>query len=627
MIKLHLMFFSAFLNWSCSGPSGSGSESGSSAPTATTDPNKSTETPTSTPIAKPGSFTITSATPGVGKIIVSWTNSANAASYTVSYGTTSGSYPTTFSTAATSGIAITSLTRNTRYYFMVTAVNETGSTSAQAETTAMSLANWSEQAYLKAANVGSLDNFGGAIAISGDTIVIGAWSEASNQTTITNGATASSNNSLLSAGAAYVFKRSGTNWVQEAYLKPSNIDADDRFGVSVAISGDTIVVGAFTEQSNQTTITNGTTASANNTGGQVGAAYVFKRTGSTWSQEAYLKAPNAFGGYVFGNSVGISNDTIIVGSYGESSSQTTITNGATANSDRSASAGGAAYIFKRTGSTWAQEAYLKASNAGSGDMFGVSVAISGDSVVVGAYNEDSDQTSVTNGAPASSNNNAPNSGAAYVFKRSGTTWVQEAYLKAANSGANDEFGYSVAIYDNSIVVGARGESSNQMSVINGPTANTDDSLPNSGAAYVFERTGTNWSQAAYLKASNTDAADYFGYFVGISGSTVVVGAPKESSYLSSIINGSTSSSDNSSVNAGAAYVYRKVEGAFVQESYLKAPNADAGDYYGSVAIDGNSIAVGAYNESSNQYTITNGTTAPGNNLAAQSGAAYVLINP
>jgi hypothetical protein len=136
-------------------------------------------------------------------------------------------------------------------------------------------------------------------------------------------------------------------WIQDAYLKAPNADADDNFGHSVAVSGDTVAVGAWGEDSNQTTITNGPTASADNSASNAGAVYVFRRTGVTWAQESYLKAPNAGASDNFGYSVAVSGDTVAVGAYFEDSNQTTITNGATASADNSASSAGAVYIFVR----------------------------------------------------------------------------------------------------------------------------------------------------------------------------------------------------------------------------------------------------------------------------------------
>lgn len=172
------------------------------------------------------------------------------------------------------------------------------------------------------------------------------------------------------------------------------------------------------------------TASADNIRSGSGAAYVFKRSSSTWAQEAYLKAPNADVNDYFGFGLSISGDTLVVSTRDEDSNQTTITNGTTASADNSKTSSGAAYVFRRTGSTWAQEAYLKASNADSNDYFGASSAISGDSIVVGAMWENSNQTTITNGRGASANNSVGSAGAAYVFKRLGSSWAQEAYLKA-----------------------------------------------------------------------------------------------------------------------------------------------------------------------------------------------------
>nr|WP_315474141.1 FG-GAP repeat protein [uncultured Rhodoferax sp.] len=213
-----------------------------------------------------------------------------------------------------------------------------------------------------------------------------------------------------------MFVRSGSSWSQQAYLKAPNAEAIDEFSTSVAISGDTIVIGAARESSSQTTITNGSTASADNSASTAGAAYVFVRSGTSWSQQAYLKAPNAETEDRFGTSVAISGDTIVVGAETEGSNQATITNGSTASADNSTLYAGAAYVFVRSGSSWSQQAYLKASNVGVDDRFGINVAVSSDTVVVGAYQEDSNQTTITNGSSASSDNSAIEAGAAYVFK-------------------------------------------------------------------------------------------------------------------------------------------------------------------------------------------------------------------
>jgi hypothetical protein len=169
--------------------------------------------------------------------------------------------------------------------------------------------------------------------------------------------------------------------------------------------------------------------------------------------------------------------------------------------------------------TFSQQAYLKASNTGASDLFGISVAVSGDPVVVGASGE-AHVRGVNGPAPP------PRLGVAYVFVRSGAAWSQQAYLKASNTNPHDRFGWSVAVSSDTIVVGAKDEDSNATGV-NGDQS--DNSATASGAAYVFVRSGAAWSQQAYLKASNTGATDIFGWSVAVSGDTIVVGAVGEDS--------------------------------------------------------------------------------------------------
>jgi uncharacterized membrane protein len=398
-------------------------------------------------------------------------------------------------------------------------------------------ATWTQQAYLKASNTGTGDNFGRSVAIAGDTVVIGATGESSSAAGVNGN---QSDNGLPNSGAAYVFVRTGTNWSQQAYLKASNPGGGDRFGWSVAVAGDTVVVGAFRESSGATGINGDQTDDSAN---GAGAAYVFVRAGTNWSQQAYLKASNTDAADQFGNSVAISGETILVGANGESSSSTGVNGN---QNDNSAGVAGAAYVFVREGTNWSQQAYLKASNAGPGDFFGYSLALDGDTAVVGAWREESSATGV-NGDQ--SDNNSPQSGAAYIFVRSGTNWVQQAYLKASNTEASDNFGWAVAVSGNTVVVGAPFEDSSATGV-NG--ASNEMPADDSGAGYVFVRNGTNWSPQAYLKASNTETADNFGSSVAVAGDTVFVGSPREDSHAIGV-NGDES--DNSVVNSGAAYVF------------------------------------------------------------------------
>ncbi len=461
-----------------------------------------------------------------------------------------------------------------------------------------------QQAYLKASNTGAADWFGFSVAVSGDTVVVGARGEASAATGV-NGNQA--DNSAGQSGAAYVFVRSGASWSQQAYLKASNTNAGDSFGTSVAISGDTVVVGVPNEDSAATGV-NGN--QADNSAGSAGAAYVFVRSGTSWSQQAYLKASNTGAGDRFGSSVAVSGDTVVVGVPNEDSAATGV-NGNQA--DNSAPLAGAAYVFVRGGTSWSQQAYLKASNTNEADLFGDSIAISGDTVVVGAFGEDSAATGV-NGNQA--DDSATGAGAAYVFVRSGASWSQQAYLKASNTNELVEFSRSVAISGDTVVVSAYLEGSAATGV-NGNQF--DNSLADAGAAYVFVRSGSSWSQQAYLKASNTNATDYFGWSVAISGDTVVVGAFGESSAATGV-NGNQS--DNSATDAGAAYVFVRSGTRWSQQAYLKAANTNATDYFGwSAAISGDTVVVGSWREASSA-TGVNGNQSDNSTFAA--GAAYVF---
>lgn len=400
---------------------------------------------------------------------------------------------------------------------------------------------WTLQAYLKASNPDEFDRFGWSVAISGDTIVVGAPGEASWAGGVDGD---QSNNSMGNAGAAYVFVRDGGTWTQQAYLKASNTQTNDEFAGAVSISGDTIVVGANREDSASTGV-NGTQGNA---AGSSGAAYVFVRDGSSWSQQAYLKASNTEASDFFGTSVLVVDDTVVVGAIGEDSAATGM-NGD--QSDNSASSAGALYVFTRSGADWSQQAYLKSSNPGGGDNLGSSLALSGDTLVAGAAKESSSATGVDGDG---SDDGALWSGAAYVFVRDGSAWNQQAYLKASNTGSMDYFGGSVAVSGDVVVVGADQEDSSATGV-DGPQDN--NGRKDSGAAYLFVRDGTSWSQLAYLKSpdsttSNPFSGDEFGRRTLLDGDTLVVSAPQEDSGATGIDGDMT---DNSAQRSGAGYVF------------------------------------------------------------------------
>ncbi|MCG6194168.1 putative Ig domain-containing protein [Leptospira sp. FAT2] len=543
--------------------------------------------------------------------------------------------------------------------YQVTASNSSKSFSVSLNLSADAL-NAEIESYIKAPNAEVSDQFGKWIAIDGDTLVVGAPIEDSNQTSISNSlgpnlTPAGDNDAATFSGAAYVFRRTGATWAFEAYLKAPNAEVNDQFGEVVAIDRDTIVVGSFFETSNQTSISNSlgpnlTPAGDDDSIGNAGAAYVFRRTGSTWAFEAYLKPPNIEVNDLFAKSIAVDGDTVVIGANAEDSNQTSISNSlgpnlTPAGDDDSAGNSGAAYVFRRTGATWAFEAYLKAPNAEGNDFFGSAVAIDGDTIAVASASEDSNQTSISNIlgpnlTPAGDNDSANGSGAVYIFRRTGTLWSFESYLKAPNAEAGDSFGSSIAIDGNTLVVGACNEDSNQTSISNslGPNltpAGDNDSASNSGAAYVYRRTGATWAFEAYLKAPNAESGDLFGYKVAIDNGFIAISAIMERGGGAISLHNPqpafTPANDNdSAVNAGAVYVFRWDANVWVWQSYVKGKNTEGNDRFGeSIGISGELIAVGALGEDSANAIICNGaanipTGATDNEGASGSGAAYVF---
>ena len=276
----------------------------------------------------------------------------------------------------------------------------------------------------------------------------------------------------------------GTKEPFENQLKilASDKQADDWFGYSVSISGDTAIVGAHGKDTG---------------GADAGAAYIYQYNGSTWVEQAKLQANDKQVDDLFGYSVSISGDTAIVGAHGE---------------DTGGSSAGAAYIYQYNGSTWVEQAKLQASDKQAGDLFGHSVSISGDTAIVGGYNEDTGGSST---------------GAAYIYQYNGSTWVEQAKLQASDKETNDWFGRSVSISisGDTAIVGARYEK----------TGGND-----AGAAYIYQYNGSTWAEQAKLQASDKQAGDLFGFSVSISGDTAIVGARHE---------------DTGGKDAGAAYIF------------------------------------------------------------------------
>jgi hypothetical protein len=359
------------------------------------------------------------------------------------------------------------------------------------------------------------------------------------------------------------------------YVKASNTDANDIFGARMAISADGTIIAVaapFESSSN----TGGIESQADNSVYRSGAVYVFEKNSGVWSQIDFIKASNAEADDQFGAAIDLSSDgsVLVVGSTNEGSGAAGVNGDPNNNAALKA---GAVYVFNRAGSRWVQDAYLKASNPGAGDTFGMTVSISSDgrTVAVGAGLEDSDARGV-NGA---SNELATDSGAAYVFTRGQFGWVQEAYIKSSNSDIGDEFGRGVSLSDdgNLLATSAIREDSSAAGV------NGDQSLNNygdGGAVYLFRRTAGIWSQEAYVKASNPGFnADFFGIGLSISGdgSTLAVGATNEDS--SGVGVGAVQSND-AVTNSGAVYVFKNSGGSWFQDVYIKSSNSQANDGFG-----------------------------------------------
>ncbi|HEX4951672.1 MAG TPA: MBG domain-containing protein, partial [Blastocatellia bacterium] len=313
-----------------------------------------------------------------------------------------------------------------------------------------------QQTQLIGSNGVNQDHFGTAVAISGDTAVVGIPDR--------------DLNSRTNQGAALVFVRNGSTWTQQAQLSASDGASGDVFGTSVAISGDTIIVGAYNAQI-------GTNTSQ-------GAVYVFVRNGSSWSQQAKLIVSDGTANDWFGYAVALNGDTALIGAplddFGSTFNQ------------------GSAYVFVRSGTTWSLQRQLNANDAADNDNFAVAVALSGETAVVGTPADD-----VTNS----------NQGSAYVFVRSGTTWSQQQRLTASDAASADLFGSAVSINADTIVVGAPDDDVN---------ANTDQ-----GSAYVFVRNSTTWNQQAKLTASDGAANDSFGKSLTLGNDIVIIGAPND----------------------------------------------------------------------------------------------------
>ena len=438
-------------------------------------------------------------------------------------------------------------------------------------------------------NPGGGDRFGISVSMSGDgnTLAVGADGEDSKAT----GFNGQDDNIRTDSGATYVFRRSNGTWSQQAYLKASNSGLNDFYGEAISLShdGNTIAIGARFESGSST----GVNGRRNNNSPLAGAVYVYAFSNGVWSQQAYIKSNATIPNESFGDSVSLSADgnTLAVGATSEDNASTGVNN-FQSSLIGTLSRAGAVLTYVRNGIEWTPQAYIKPSVVGLEDQFGYSVSLSDDgrALAVGAPEENSAATGI-NGAE--SDNSADNSGAAYVFRFIGGTWIQEVYVKASNTNAGDRFGQSVSLSSdgNTLAVGANHENSVSTQI---NSRETDNSATNAGAAYVFRFNSVFWSQQAYIKPFNSGSNDEFGQSVSLSndGNMLVVGANQEDGSSAGV----KGTDNNSLPGSGAAYVFEFSNGNWAQQSYVKAyypANSGHFGYAVSLSGDGGTLAVGA----------------------------------
>jgi len=317
---------------------------------------------------------------------------------------------------------------------------------------------WTQQAVLLANDGAIADKFGQSVAISENTIVVGAYNDDS---------------PLSNAGSAYVFVRSGTTWSFQQKLTANDAAADDQFGIAVAVGGPTIFVGAnFSDQPSNS---------------DAGAVYRYTQSGTVWTQvQKMIPVGGVILGDHFGESLAVSGSKLIIGSPG---------------ADVPATAAGSVYSYVESGGTWVQQDKISIPGGGNGDSFGNSVAIEGNTMVGGAL-----QYSPIVGQPAF--------GAAYVYEFNGSAWVSQGRLTASDGATTDRFGYSVAVSNNVVAVGTRED-------------DTTAGGPDAGSAYIFTRTGSTWTQQQKLEAGDPANGDRLGTGIALAFGNLVVGAAEK----------------------------------------------------------------------------------------------------
>jgi hypothetical protein len=324
------------------------------------------------------------------------------------------------------------------------------------------------------------------------------------------------------SGAAYVFRRNGTGWLEEQKLTPSDGPSGHWFGAQIDVDGDTAVVNARYDDDK---------------GAYSGSDYVFRWNETTWAEEQKLTASDGVAHDHFGWGVAVDGDTVVVGARA---------------GDGNAPDSGAAYVFRWNGATWVEEQKLTASDGASGDLFGDYISMDGEVLVISAMQDD---------------DNGSNSGSAYVFRWNEAIWVEEQKLTASDGAPGDWFGWGVTIDGNAILV---------------PAFLNDHVGTDSGAAYIFRWNGAAWVEEQKLVPSDAAPGDDFGLSSAISGDTAVVAAGDASA---------------PGYRSGAAYVFRWNATAWVEEQKITASDGAPGDVFGyGMSLDGDTAAIGAPNQ-------------------------------
>ena len=360
------------------------------------------------------------------------------------------------------------------------------------------------------------DEFGNSVATSGDFVIVGARQDDDNGE---------------NAGAAYIFERMDGVWIEQQKLLASDGEVHDEFGQSVGVWGDIAIVGASKDYDN---------------GPAAGSAYIFERVGGTWIEQQKLLG-DVGTSTQFGQSVTmLDENTVIVGSVGS-----------------------AVYIFERVGGVWIRQQKLTPSDSpNGGTIFGNSVGVSGNFLIVGAYGD---------------NDNGLSAGAAYIFERGGGVWVEQQKLLASDGEIIDHFGRDVAISGDFALVGANQD---------------DDNGENAGAVYIFERVGGVWVEQQKLLASDGQGFNRLGWSVSISGDLALVGAWGD---------------NDNGFSSGSAYIFERDGGTWIEQQKLTPSDGDAGDHFGwSLILLGDFALVGAFwdedngNQSGSAYTYSLG---------------------